>query len=370
MKRIVYRGICMVLFIAFTTSNLFAQTVTTPRAASPAAETSQTIGLSKVIINYSRPAVKDRAIWGALVPYGYNNLGFGTATEAPWRAGANENTTITFTDNAMVEGQAIYAGTYGLFIGVHEDGKADIIFSKNSTSWGSFFYDKSEDALRVTVESADNAATERLSYDFIDVTKNGATVVLDWEKKRFPFKVEYKVDDIVLANARDQLRNTAGFGWQGPLSAANYCLQNNINHKEALAWVDQALANNANFNGYFVKAGLLQQTGETTEATAVFDKAAKLANVGQLNFMGYQLMGRKETTKALEYFKLNVEKNPDNANCHDSLGECYKTIGENKLAIKSFKKALSMSPAANVKANSIKNLKELGVDTTDYEKSE
>lgn len=370
MKRIVYSGFWAMTMLCFAVLSLHAQNITTPRAASPAAETSQTIGLSKVIINYSRPAVKDRAVWGALVPYGYNNLGFGTAKEAPWRAGANENTTITFTDNAKVQGQAIYAGTYGLFIGVHEDGKADIIFSKNSTSWGSFFYNKNEDALRVTVESVDNAATERLTYDFIDVSKKGATVVLDWEKKRFPFKVEYAVDDIVLANARNQLRNAAGFGWQGPLSAARYCLQNNINHAEAIAWVDQALANTANFNGYFVKAGLLQQTGKTSEATAAFDEAAKLANVGQLNFMGYQLMGRNENTKALEYFKLNVKNHPENSNCHDSLGECYKTIGEDKLAIKSFKKSLSMSPAANVKANSIKNLKELGVDTSAYEKSE
>ena len=349
--------------------SVLAQTITTPRAASPAAEVSQTIGLSQVTINYSRPAVKGRDVWGALVPYGYNNLGFGTATEAPWRAGANENTTITFSHNAKIEGQAIPAGTYGLFVGVHEDGKADIIFSTNSTSWGSFFYDKSEDQLRVNVQSEENTATEMLRYDFVDVSKNTATIVLDWEKKRFPFKVEYAVDDIVLSNARNQLRNTAGFGWQGPLSAANYCLQNNINQEEAIGWVDQALANNANFNGYFVKAGLLKQMDKEAESMVAYDKAAQLANVGQLNFMGYQLMGRKENDKALEYFKLNVEKHPDNANCHDSLGECYKTMGENKLAIKSFEKSLSMSPAANVKANSIKNLKELGVDTSKYEGS-
>lgn len=370
MKRIINASAYLMGIMLFVASALHAQTITTPRAASPAAEVSQTIGLSKVIINYSRPAVKGRDIWGKLVPYGYNNLGFGPATEAPWRAGANENTTITFSHDAKIEGQNIPAGTYGLFVGVHEDGKADVIFSNNSTSWGSFFYDKGEDQLRVIVQSEESAETEMLTYDFVNVSNNTATIVLDWEKKRFPFKVEYAVNDIVLSNARNQLRNTAGFGWQGPLSAANYCLQNNINHEEALVWVDRALANNKNFNGYFVKAGLLKQVDKGSEATEMYDKAAQLANVGQLNFMGYQLMGRKENDKALEYFKLNVEKNPDNANCHDSLGECYKTMGQSKLAIKSFEKSLSMSPAANVKANSIKNLKELGVNTSKYEGGE
>jgi hypothetical protein len=321
-------GLACLVALGFGSTTL-GQTVTTPRAASPAAEVSQTIGLSKIIINYSRPSVKERAVWGALVPYGYNNLGFGTATAAPWRAGANENTTITFTEEAKIEGNAIPAGTYGFFVAVYENGKADIIFSKNST-----------------------------------------TVVLDWEKKRFPVKVEYDVDDIVLANARDELRNTAGFGWQGPLSAANYCLQNNINHEEAIKWTDKALANNQNFNGYFVKAGLLQQTGKTDESTKAYDQAAQLANVNQLNFMAYQLMGRSENQKALEYLKLNVDKNPDNANCHDSLGECYVAIGDDKQAIKSFKKSLSMSPAPNVKANSIKHLKALGIDTSTYEQGD
>lgn len=362
-------GLACLVVLGFGTTTL-GQTVTTPRAASPAAEVTQTIGLSKITINYSRPSVKERAVWGALVPYGYNNLGFGTATAAPWRAGANENTTITFTDDAKVEGNAIPAGTYGFFVAVNENGKADVIFSQNSTSWGSFFYDQNEDQLRVVVESVENSHTEVLTYNFDEVTKNSTTIVLDWEKKRFPVKVEYDVDDIVLANARDELRNTAGFGWQGPLSAANYCLQNNINHEEAIKWADQALANNQNFNGYFVKAGLLQQTGKTDESTKAYDEAAQLANVNQLNFMGYQLMGRDENQKALEYFKLNVDKNPDNANCHDSLGECYVALGDNKQAIKSFKKSLSMSPAPNVKANSIKQLKALGIDTSSYEQGD
>ena len=350
----------------FMTSNVQAQTITTPRTASPAAEITQTLGISTISINYSRPTVRGRDVWGALVPYGYNNLGFGTATAAPWRAGANENTIITFSDDAKVEGKDIAAGTYALFIGVHEDGKADIIFSQNSTSWGSYFYRQEEDVLRVQVASVENAMTERLTYDFINLSKNSATVVLNWEKKQFPFKVEYAVDKLVINNAKNMLRSTAGFGFQGPLSAAQYCLQNNLETEQGIKWVDQAIAANPNFNGYFIKSGLLTKQGKTNEASKLNDKAVELANKAQLNFMGYQMVGQKNNDKALEYFQLNVKRNPKDANVHDSLAECYKTMGNNKAAIKEFKVALGLNPAANVKANSVKNLKELGVDTSSY----
>ena len=121
----------LVLIGVFLSFGVVNAQLNVPRAASPGAKVSQTIGISDVTISYSRPSVKEREIWGSLVPYGYNNLGFGTATAAPWRAGANENTIITFSHNAKIEGKDIPAGTYGLHIGVMEDGNADIIFSNN-----------------------------------------------------------------------------------------------------------------------------------------------------------------------------------------------------------------------------------------------
>ena len=353
------------LMISGVGTVILAQQITTPRAASPAAKVSQTIGISKVTIKYSRPAVKEREIYGTnLVHYGYKNLGFGTAKESPWRAGANENTIINFSHDATVEGQAIPAGTYGLFVAVHEDGKADIIFSKNHSSWGSYFYNPEETQLKVTVNSEEVAHTERLTFDFVDLQAQSATAVLDWEQKRFPFTVGFEVHDIVLANARDELRGVKGFSWQGPASAANYCLQNNVNLEEGMAWADQALANNRNFNTLFVKAGLTKAAGQ--DPNALYDEAASVASKNQLNWLGYTVMGAGDHQRALGYFKANLKENPDDPNMHDSLGECYKTMGEKNLAIKSFKKSLSMNPPPNVKANSIKHLKELGVDTSEY----
>ena len=347
------------------TGDLYAQAITTPRAPSPAATVSQTIGISKISVRYSRPAVRERVVWGNLVHYGYIDQGFGPAKAAPWRAGANENTIITFSDDAMVEGESIPAGSYGFFVGVHEDGNAEIIFSKNHSSWGSYFYNQDEDQLRVKVTTKTIPHVERLTFDFVDIGNTGATAVLDWEKKRFPFKVEFDVHKIVMANARDELRSTTGFGWQGFTSAANYCVQNNINHEEALNWIDQAIANTKNFNTLWVKAQLVEQMGE--DSGPMYDEAAQMANNAQLNFVGYTAMGKGNHEKALEYFKLNTKRNPNDPNTFDSLGECYKAMGEHKLAIKAFKKSLSLNPPANVKANSIKLLKELGVDTSEYE---
>lgn len=352
----------------FLTAKTEAQTITTPRVASPAAEVSQTVGISKVTINYSRPSVKDREIWGMLVPYGYNNLGFGTATAAPWRAGANENTVITLSHDAKIAGKEVPAGSYGLFVAVMENGGATFILSENTTSWGSYFYDEKEDVLRADVTTEEIPMTETLTFDFIETGKNSTIAVLDWEKKRFPLEISFDTDRIVLAQAEGQLRGVSGFGWQGPLSAANYCMQNNINHEQALKWVDQSINNNKNFQNVFVKASLLKQTGKESQSLPMFDEAAQMANTGQLNYLGYQMLNQhKDFEKAIEYFKLNVKKNPENANVHDSLGEAYKESGQDKLAIKSLKKSLSLNPPANVKANSIKLLKELGVDYASVE---
>ena len=127
-----------------------SQNITEP-AASPKAQVSQTIGISTVVVQYSRPAVKGRAVWGNLVPYGWNKQGFGNNKDAPWRAGANENTTISFSHDAMVEGKPVKAGTYGLFFVVNNDNTGELILSKDYRSWGSFFYEASHDALRAPI---------------------------------------------------------------------------------------------------------------------------------------------------------------------------------------------------------------------------
>jgi tetratricopeptide (TPR) repeat protein len=334
--------------------------ITTPRTPSPAASVTQTIGISTVTVNYSRPSVKGREIWGALVPYGWNVQAFGAGNSAPWRAGANENTTIKFSHDAKVQGHDVPAGEYGMFFVINKDNTGEVILSKDYKSWGSFFYDPKQDFMKANIQLRDIPATEMLTYEFINDTKNSAELVLNWEKKQFPVKIEFDVDKIVMANAADQLKNTVGFSWQGYSSAANYALQNKVNLDQGLVWIDQAIAQNTNFTTLSIKSNLLKEAGKTAEADKMMKDALDVATEVELNTYGYQLINQGQTDKAIEMFILNTKRHPNSANAWDSLGEAYVTKGDKEKAIANFKKSLSLNPPANVKANSEKFLKQLG----------
>jgi tetratricopeptide (TPR) repeat protein len=337
-----------------------AQGVTVPRPASPAAKVSQTIGISTVTINYSRPSVKKREIWGSLVPYGWNVQSFGGQKEAPWRAGANENTIIELSNDATIEGKAVPAGSYGLFFVINKDNTGEVVLSKENQSWGSFWYDPAKDQLRAPIKIRDNTHTEMLTYDFINLDKNSAELVLNWEKKQFPVSIKFAVDELVVANATQQLKGATGFNWQGYASAANYTLQNKVNMDQGLVWIDQAIAQEKRFGTMIVKAGLLKETGKAEESEKIRKESLTVAKEAELNAYGYQLLGQNDFDKAIEVFKLATEKFPKSPNAWDSLGEGYALKGDNKNAVISFKKSLSMNPPENVKANSEKYLKQLG----------
>ncbi|MEN8247470.1 MAG: DUF2911 domain-containing protein [Bacteroidota bacterium] len=334
--------------LLFTSSQLIGQSVTLPRTPSPQAEVIQTIGISTVTINYSRPAVREREIWGTqLAHYGYQNLGFGTAEAAPWRGGANENTMITFSHAATVEGKKIPAGTYGLFFGLYEDGKVDVIFSKNSESWGSYYYSQNEDLIRVTVNAVEIPHKERLTFDFTHINKTTVTAVLDWEKKRIPFKIEFDVDAIVLANAENELRSVTGFFWQGPMSAAQYCLNNNVELEKGLAWVDQSIGMQKNFNNMSVKAQILDKMGKKEESQNLMDEAIKnpAATTFQVHGYGRRLIAQGKKDKALEVFLYNYKKNKGAWPTNYGLARAYSAKGDFKKAIKYLKVARTNVPA-------------------------
>ena len=350
----------LLFLLLFTTS--FAQgVITSPRVPSPAASVTQTIGISTVTISYSRPSVKGRKIWDSLVPYGYNVQAFGAGNSAPWRAGANENTTIKFSDDATVEGHQVPAGEYGLFFVIYKDNTGEVILSKDHKSWGSFWYDSTHDLMRAKIQLRDaQQPTEMLTYNFVNDTKTSAELVLNWERKEFPVKIEFDVDKIVMNNAAEQLKNTVGFSWQGYASAANYALQNKVNLEQATTWANQAVTMNRNFTTLSLQSNLLKQTGKTDEADKLMNDAIQVSTENELNLYGYQLMNQGQIDKAIEVFILNTKRHPESPNVWDSLGEGYFTKGDKEKAILNFKKSLSMNPPANVKANSEKFLKQLG----------
>lgn len=352
-------------FILLLSTSMYAQ-LDTPRG-SQKATIKQTVGITDIYITYSRPSVKEREVWGKLVPYGMNNLGFGTAKESPWRAGANENTVIKFTNDITFEGQPIKAGKYGLHMVIKENGDADIILSKNHTAWGSYFYEPSEDALKVTVKTQEVPHRELLTYDFIDVQATSATAALIWEKKQIPFKIDVAVTDIVLADIRNKMQGQVGFNRSNWEQAANFSLNNGGDLDEAMQWIDAAIAgqffSQKTFNNQFIKSQILSKQGKIAESLKLQEEIIPQANVNQLNTIGYQFLTNGKVDKAIEIFKTNVKKNPTNANVYDSLGEAYKTKGDKKNAIKNYKKSLTLNPNPALKVNSIKKLKELGVET-------
>ena len=335
--------VCLCLFVGFNTS---AQ-INTPNA-SPKAKTSQQIGISDVTIKYSRPSVNGRAIWGNLVPYGMNNLGFGTSTAAPWRAGANENTTITFSHDAKVEGESIKAGTYGLHIEVKPNDKATLILSHDADAWGSFFYDQTKDALRVDITMIDTTHHELLSYEFNEISGNSATAILAWEKKGFPFSISFDVTNIVLNDWRQKAKGQSGFQRQNWEQAANYSLNNGGDLNEALGWIDSAISgqffSQKTFNNLQIKAQILTKLEKTEEASAVMDEALPMATIFQIHQYGRTLITNGQVDKAFEVFSMNVEKNKDQWPVHYGMARAYSAKGEYKSALRHLKKALENAP--------------------------
>jgi tetratricopeptide (TPR) repeat protein len=332
-----------------------------PREPSPGATVSQTVGISTISVNYSRPSVKGRVVWGTLVPYGWNVQGFGLGNSAPWRAGANENTILHLSNEAKVEGTTVPAGDYGLFFVINQDNTGEVILSKDYKSWGSFFYDAKNDQMRAKIKVRDVADfNERLNYSFDSVSKNMAELDLNWDKKQFPVKIEFNVDEIVIANATEVLKGQPGFYWQNLNGAANYVVQNNMDTAQAMKWINQSITFNQNYTNMRTKAAILRKEGDSAAADKVMVAALPFATENDLNNYGYELLGQKKYPQAIDVLKLNTQKHPESANAWDSLGEAYALAGDKKNAIPSFKKSLSLNPPAPTKANSEKYLKQLG----------
>ena len=327
------------------------------------ATVSQRIGITDIYIEYSRPSVNNREIWGKLVPYGMNNFGFGTAKESPWRAGANENTIIKFTNDVKIEGKEIKAGKYGFHIVVNADNTATLIFNKNHTAWGSFFYEPSDDVLQVSIQTKTIPHKEQLSFEFNEVTANSAVASLSWEKKQFPFKIEVNVTDVVLTDIRKKLENQPGFNRQTWEQAANFALNNGGDLEEALKWINGTISgtfySQQTFNNTSIKAGILMRMGKRDEALAAMDSYMPKASIFEVHQYGRQLITQGLKDKALDVFKMNAKKNKDTWPVHYGLARGYSAKGEYKTALKHLKKALANAPNAASKGRVEANIAKL-----------
>jgi tetratricopeptide (TPR) repeat protein len=301
-------------------------------AASQRAEVAQRIGLTEITIHYHRPLANDRKIWNGLVPYG-----------KVWRAGANENTTITFSDPVLIAGKPLDKGTYGLHM-VPNAEEWTIIFSKNSTSWGSFTYDPAEDALRVTAKPQAADLHNALTYEFDELQPNSAVVQLEWEKIAVPFTVSVDVHDLVQASLKQQLRELSQYTWISWDDAANYLLTEKIALNDALKYADTSIENEDRYENEITKSKVLTALNRKDEAATAQRKALDLASPLQMHMFARQLQGEKRTDEAFAIYRENAKKHPDQWFVHTGLARMYCAQGKFDDAVKEMKAALATGP--------------------------
>lgn len=292
----------------------------------------QRIGLTDITIDYHRPLVNGRKIFGGLLAYG-----------KVWRAGANENTIFEVTDAVTINGQPLPKGTYGLHM-VPGESSWIVIFSKNSSSWGSFTYDQTEDALRVTVVPRTIENHEVLTYEFDDPQPNSVVVTMCWEKIAVPFRIEANTPQITEDRLRSQLRGRAQFEWQPWMEAANYLLSNNLKPEEALEWANESIQNEDRFENEITKSRALEALGRKDEARATRDKAIAIGTQLQVqNFArGLQAQGRQQ--EAMELFRFNIKKDPNSWIAHNEAARIAVAKGDFDTATKEMKLALAAAP--------------------------
>jgi hypothetical protein len=316
----------IVLLVASTPALAQAPRLTLPEA-SQAATVSQRIGLTDITVTYHRPAVRKRAIWGEVVPYGQ-----------VWRAGANENTVVSFSTPVTVGGQTLQAGDYGLHM-IPAKGEWTVIFSRDASAWGSFFYDQAKDAVRLATTPAESAHQEHLAYTFETPTPQGVVLTLRWEKLAVPITVAVDTPTVVTDSFERELRGLAGFFWQPHVQAAQWTAQHGRDDTRALAWADKALTMNRNYQTLAVKARVLEKQGAAADAAALRDEAVKVATEADMNAYGYELLGAGRTDEAVAVFRKNVADYPKSWNTYDSLGEALAVKGDKAAAIEQYRKA-------------------------------
>lgn len=329
-------GILFTLLCVTISQTIAQQSLTFPDL-SQEASISQTIGLTNITISYHRPLVKGRVIWGDLVPY--NQV---------WRAGADENTTIEFSDPVKINGSDLPAGKYGLHMIPAKD-EWTIIFNKDNSAWGSYFYDQSHDAVRIQVKPEAVQFNEALTYSFDDPQPASVTAALYWEKLKIPFKIDVDLNKIQIDHMTVELTGRAGFNSNAFLQAANYCVQNNYELELGLKWADKSISMNRGFGNLYTKSRILTKLNKADEAKQYEADAMKIATENDLNSMGNQLISSKDYDKAIEIFNTNIKSHPKSVPALVGLGNAYSKTNNKELALKNFKDAMELAQDQNTK---------------------
>jgi hypothetical protein len=309
----------------------YAQSILELPRPSQHAQVTQRIGLTDITISYSRPLAKGRKVFGGLVPYG-----------KVWRAGANENTTMEFTDPVSIEGRPLPKGTYGLHM-IPGENEWTVILSRNFSSWGSYSYDQKEDALRVTVKPQTGEAREALAYEFDAVTPESAMVTLRWDRVAVPFKVTVNQKEIVPAKLKLQLRSGSRYLWESWAEAADQLLADKTDLADALEYANHSIQVEQRFENLMTKAAVLDAMGRKDEAAPLRADALAMGNAMQINSYGRQLQISGHQDEAFAVFRENRKRYPDHfiVRYEEARMACAK--GDFDTAVKEMKIALAGS---------------------------
>ena len=337
----------LVLILALRSGALVAQIMPLtlePDGGNKKASVSEQLGIVEIEINYNRPGVKGREgkIWGTNVAhYGFKDLGHGTGYAVPWRAGANENTTISFSHPVRINDLNLPAGKYGFFICLGQQNDT-LIFSKVNNSWGSFYYDSSFDALRVPVSHENvDSSVEWLNYEFEKQSDSTVDIALTWEKRKISFTVRADTKALQMEAFESGFRTTRPY--YDFLSAIYWCVRNDYGLDKALEWADRAIyfrvMGEKNFRTLQAKAIVLYKLDRANEALNLMKEALPMGTMQEVHFYGRQLIGYGMNENALEIFKFNYDRYPNELYTHVGMARAYSAAGNYKKALDYLNKA-------------------------------
>ena len=304
MKRIIF--VSAFFTLCFLSSTVIAQlpvSLTLPQA-SPKETRSITIGFTTISFEYNSVGIKGRDIWGGLVPYG-----------EVWRTGANKNTLFTVTDDVLINGKELKAGSYGMHTIPGEE-EWVIIFSNFSEAWGSYFYNESEDALRITVTpEAMDSKYEWMKFSFSDYTDTSVDISLKWAHLKVPFKVEIPMET-TFAHIENQFRTLPAFSWQGWVQGATYLQNNDYKLDVALKWAARAVQIDRSVQTLGLHAKLLVLNGKKEEGLKEADEMRnEWANDWRSHYSAAEVYEEaEENGKAEEAYKKAIELTSNDRN--------------------------------------------------------
>ncbi|MBK8850344.1 MAG: DUF2911 domain-containing protein [Saprospiraceae bacterium] len=348
------RSIFILLAFFYCVLDGNAQLVNAPSGDNQICEVTQYLGsIANVSVKYSSPGVKGRSgkIWGSLVPWGMEANNIGSAKEIPWRAGANENTVITFSHDMMVNGNPIPAGKYGFHVIPQKDMPWTLIFNKTHSAWGSYSYDANDDVMRVEVQPIQGEFTEWLTYTFTDRKPESTVLELRWETLAIPMNIALPNSNaIYVSKFKEDLKGGKGFYWQNYVEAVNFCVSNNTHLDQALIWAESAISGTfigqKNFTTLSAKASVLEKLGRTKDAENLMDEAIKhpTADVIQIHGYGRQLLNSGMKGKALTIFEYNYKHHGGDWPSPAGMVRGLSANGKYKEALEFAEKALLIAP--------------------------